>query len=65
MTYSLSLRPRALAGVKGRDQYALVGHRESFLNELDAVFVIQAMPLRFPIAFGNIDPVRLSSCASC
>src|SRR5207249_1208309 len=56
MNYSLSLRPRALAEVEAaRDRYALVGHANSFLDELDSVFeVIQAMPLRFPIVFGKI-----------
>ena len=56
MTYSLSLRPRALTVVEAaRDEYALVGHGESFLDELDSVFeVIQAMPLRFPIVCGEI-----------
>ena len=38
-----------------RDQNALVGHGDSFLDELDSVFeVIQAMPLRFPIVYGKI-----------
>lgn len=56
MTYSLSLRPRALAEVEAaRDRYELVGHGETFLDELDAVFgAIQAMPLRFPIVYGVI-----------
>lgn len=56
MTYSLSLRPRALAEVEAaRDRYALVGHRDTFLDELDFVFhAIQAMPLRFPIVYRTI-----------
>ena len=56
MTYSLSLRPRALAEiVAARDRYALVGHGDTFLDELEAVFqVIQTMPLRFPIVYGTI-----------
>ncbi len=56
MSYQLSLRPRALAEIKGaRDRYALVGHGASFVAELEAVFeVMQAMPLRFPIAYGTI-----------
>jgi plasmid stabilization system protein ParE len=56
MTYSLSLRPRALAEIEAaRDRYALVGHGDSFLDELEAVFeAIQAMPLRFPTAYGAI-----------
>ncbi|MGN6110326.1 MAG: hypothetical protein ACTHU0_34805 [Kofleriaceae bacterium] len=56
MSYQLSLRPRALAAVKvARERYALVGHGASFVAELDAVFeVMQAMPLRFPIAYGTI-----------
>lgn len=56
MTYALSLRPRALAEIQAaRDQYALLGHGDSFLDELDSVFeVIQAMPLRFPIVYGKI-----------
>jgi plasmid stabilization system protein ParE len=56
MMYALSLRPRALAEVEAaRDHYAKVGHGESFLDELDAVFeAMQAMPLRFPIAYGSV-----------
>ena len=56
MTFSLSLRPRALAEVEAaRDQYALVAHGDSFLDELDSVFeVIEAMPLRFPIVYGKV-----------
>ena len=56
MTYSLSLRPRALAELAAaRDRYAFVGHGESFLDEIDAVFdAIQAMPLRFPIAYCTV-----------
>ncbi len=47
MTYSLSLRRRALAEIEAaRDRYALVGHGENFLDELESVFeAIQAMPL--------------------
>jgi plasmid stabilization system protein ParE len=56
MSYSLSVRPRALAEIAAaRDRYGLVGHREAFLDEVDTVFdAIQAMPLRFPIAYGTI-----------
>lgn len=56
MTYSMSLRRRALAELEAaRDRYALVGHRDSFLDELDAVFeAIQVMPLRFPVVYGTI-----------
>jgi plasmid stabilization system protein ParE len=56
MTYSLSLRPRALAELAAaRDRYALLGHGESFLEELEAVFdAVQAMPLRFPIVHGAV-----------
>jgi plasmid stabilization system protein ParE len=56
MTYSLSLRPRALAEIRAaRDRYALVEHGDAFLDELDAVFqAMQAMPLRFPIVYGTI-----------
>lgn len=56
MTYPLSLRPRALAEIEeARDRYALVGHGESFLVELESVLdVIRAMPLRFPVAYGLI-----------
>jgi len=56
MTYSMSLRRRALAEIEAaRDRYDLVGHRDSFLDELDAVFeAIQAMPLRFPVVYGTI-----------
>ena len=65
MTYSLSLRPRALAEIEA------VGHGDSFLDELDAVFeVIQAMPLCFPIVFGTVHrallrrliPARRETC---
>jgi plasmid stabilization system protein ParE len=54
MSYSLSLRPRALAEIEAaRDRYALVHHDEAFLDELDSVFAaIQAMPLRFPTLHG-------------
>ena len=56
MKYSLSLRPRALAEIEAaRDRYALVGHRDSFLDELDSVFeAIQTMPLRFPVVYSTI-----------
>jgi plasmid stabilization system protein ParE len=56
MIYSLSLRSRALAELAAaRDRYALVGHGEAFLDELEAVFdAMQAMPLRFPIAYGTV-----------
>jgi hypothetical protein len=56
MTYSLSLRPRALAELAAaRERYALVGHSDAFLDELDSVFeAIQAMLLRFPIVYGTI-----------
>jgi plasmid stabilization system protein ParE len=56
MIYSLSLRSRALAELAAaRDRYALVGHGEAFLGELEAVFdAMQAMPLRFPIAYGTV-----------
>jgi plasmid stabilization system protein ParE len=55
MTYSLSLRPRALAEIEAaRDRYELVGHGETFLDELDVFEVIQAMPLRFPPVYGSI-----------
>src|SRR6266513_3170300 len=56
MSHSLSLRPRAIAEIAAaRDRYALVGHGESFLDELESVFeVIQAMPLRFPIVYGTV-----------
>jgi hypothetical protein len=55
VTYSLSLRPRALAEVEAaRDRYERVGHGDSFVDELEAVFeVIRAMPLRFPVACGG------------
>jgi hypothetical protein len=70
MTYSLSLRPRALAEIEAaRDRYKLVGHGDSFVDELDAVFeVITAMPLRFPLAYGGIHRALLrrypSPCSS-
>lgn len=56
MTYSLSLRPRALAEIEtARDRYELVEHGNQFLAELELVFeAIQAMPLRFPIVHGSI-----------
>lgn len=56
MSYALSLRPRALGELAAaRDRYALVGHADGFLREVDAVFeAIQVMPLRFPIAYGTI-----------
>jgi len=56
VSYSISLRPRALAEIKSaRDRYGLVEHGTSFLDELDLVFeAIQAMPLRFPVAYATI-----------
>lgn len=56
MTYSLSLRPRALAEVEAaRDRYALVEHGESFVAEIETVFeAMKAMPRRFPIVYGAI-----------
>ncbi len=56
MNYSLSLRPRALAELAAaRDRYGLVGHGESFLDEVDSVFdAIRAMPLRFPTVSDRI-----------
>ncbi len=56
MSYELSLRPRALAEIKAaREQYTLVGHGASFVAALETVFeVMQAMPLRFPIAYRTI-----------
>jgi hypothetical protein len=39
MTYSLSLRPRALAELAAaREHYAVVGHGDAFLDEADSVF---------------------------
>ncbi len=70
MIYSLSLRSRALAELAAaRDRYALVGHGEAFLDELEAVFdAMQAMPLRFPIAYGTVHRALLrryrSPCSS-
>src|SRR5262245_56141586 len=56
MSYALTLRPRALREIEAaRDRYALVGHGESFLDELDSVLdAIQAMPLRFPVLYGTV-----------
>ena len=56
MSYTLSLRPRALAEIEtARDGYDAVEHGDSFLAEIEAVFdAIQAMPLRFPIAYNTI-----------
>ena len=56
MSYSLSLRPRALAEIAAaRESYALVGYGKTFLAELEAMIeAIQAMPLRFPIIHGKV-----------
>jgi plasmid stabilization system protein ParE len=56
VSYSLSLRPRALVEISStRENYALVGHGGTFLAELEAVIdTIQAMPLRFPIIYGTV-----------
>ena len=56
MSYSLSLRPRALAEIEtARDGYAQVDHGDTFRAEVEAVIdAIQAMPLRFPIAYATI-----------
>jgi hypothetical protein len=53
VSYSLSLRPRALAEIAAaRENYALVGHGNTFLAELEAMIeAIQAMPFRFPIIY--------------
>ena len=56
MSYTLSLRPRALAEIEAtRDRYDAVEHGDSFLAEIETVFdAIQAMPLRFPIVHNTI-----------
>ena len=56
MSYRLSLRPRALAEIEAaRDGYASIEHGEAFIVELEKVLeAIQAMPLRFPIAYSSI-----------
>ena len=56
MSYTLSLRPRALAEIAAaRDGYETVEHGDSFLAEIETVFgAIQAMPLRFPIVHNTI-----------
>lgn len=56
MTYQLSVRPRAHAEIEAaRDRYSHVQHDESFLDELESVFeTIQAMPVRFSIAYGTV-----------
>ena len=56
MSYTLSLRPRAFAEIEeARDRYAVVGHAETFLDELDVVLeAVTAMPLRFPTVHGTI-----------
>lgn len=66
MTHSLSLRPRALAEIEeARGGYALVGHAEAFLAELELILdAIRAMPLRFPIVGGSIAIRSLCSSGS-
>lgn len=61
MSYSLSLRPRALREIEAaRDRYALVGHGDSFLDELEFVFeAIQATPRRLPIVYGTVSRALL------
>jgi len=56
MSYTLSLRPRALAEIEAaRDGYDAVEHGDSFLAEIETVFdAIQAMPLRLPIVHNTI-----------
>jgi hypothetical protein len=56
MSYSLSLRPRALAEIaSARENYDVIGHGKTFFAELEAVMeAIQAMPLRFPIIRGTV-----------
>lgn len=56
MSYSLSLRPRALAEIeKARDGYAQVDHGDTFRADVEAVIdAIQAMPLRFPIVLETV-----------
>ena len=56
MTYSLSLRPRALVEIEAaHSSYDLVEHGSAFLTELATVLdAIAAMPLRFPVVHGVI-----------
>lgn len=56
MSYTLSLRPRALVEIEtARDGYDAVEHGDSFLAELETVFdAVQEMPLRFPIVHNRI-----------
>ncbi|MBA3396173.1 MAG: hypothetical protein H0T89_26320 [Deltaproteobacteria bacterium] len=63
MSYSLSLRPRALAEIeKARDGYAQVEHGDTFRAEVEAVVdAIQAMPLRFPVVYETISVCGLLS----
>ncbi len=56
MSYSLRLRPRALAEIEtARDGYAQVEHGYTFRTEVEAgVDAIQAMPLRFLVVYETI-----------
>jgi plasmid stabilization system protein ParE len=56
MTYSLSLRPRAFAEIRAaREHYASVGQGDRFVDEIESTLhAIQAMPLRFPVAYGTV-----------
>lgn len=56
MSYSLSLRPRALVEIaSARENYDVIGHGSTFVAELESVMeAIQAMPLRFPIIHGAV-----------
>lgn len=56
MTYSLSLRPRAMAELEAaRERYAKLGYGDAFVAEMEQVLeAIQAMPLRFPIVHATV-----------
>jgi len=56
MSYTLSLRPRALAEIEdARDGYAVVEHGDLFITEIETVLeAVQAMPLRFPVVYGTV-----------
>ena len=56
MSYSLSLRPSALAEIEAaRDGYAPIEHADSFVDAVEVVLdAIRSEPLRFPVLYRNV-----------
>jgi hypothetical protein len=56
MIYELVIRRRALAEIqRARTEYGELGHGGRFFDDLELVMeATRAMPLRFPIVYGEI-----------